>query len=182
MHILMLIAAMAGGFAFWWFRMRQGAEAARDVIDVAERARGAFRRHRFRTKVEGSTLTAVDDPALAAAIMMAGIAAQKGMAPSRKAEDIIRQHLATRIGVSDPDGMTTYAIWAAGQVTEPNDMSRALAKLWREKLQPVERQQLLDMAWSVAAVDGPPTDSQVDALERLRERLELPPSETARPR
>jgi uncharacterized tellurite resistance protein B-like protein len=182
MHIVMLIVAIAGGFGFWWFRLRQSAEAARDVVDAAERARGALRRRRFKAKVEGSTLTAVDDPALAAAIMMAGIAAQKGVAPSRKAEDSIRRHLATRIGVADPDGMTSYAVWAAGQVTDPNSMSRTLAKLWRERLQPAERQELLEMVWSVATVDGPPTDSQVDTLERLRERLELPPAETGQAR
>jgi hypothetical protein len=182
MHILMLLVAIVGGFGFWWFRLRNTAEAAKDVIDVAERARGAFRRRRFRSKVEGSTLTAVDDPALAAAIMMAGIASLKGVAPSRTAEDRIRHDLATRIGAADPDGMTAHAVWAAGQVADPNEISRALAKLWRDRLSPVERQDLLDMASTIAAVDGPATDTQVEALDRLRERLELPPPAAAQMR
>ena len=174
MHILLLVLGILGGLGFWWHRLRHSADAVRDIIDVAEHAHGAVRRRRFRSKVERSTLTAIDDPAMAAAIMLAGIAALKGVAPSRKAEDRIRQELATRMMVADPEGMARHAVWAAGQVADPNAMSRTLVKLWRDRLTPAEQTDLLDMAWGVASVDGPPTETQIDALHRLGERLDLP--------
>lgn len=50
MHILAILGAVAGVLLFALFRMQQAANAARDIADAADEARGLFRRWGWRRK------------------------------------------------------------------------------------------------------------------------------------
>jgi hypothetical protein len=61
MHILAILGAVLGVLLFVLFRMQQAANAARDIADVADEARGLFRRWGWRRKHLAHPLDAVDD-------------------------------------------------------------------------------------------------------------------------
>ena len=46
------LIAILGGVAFWWWRFKMVSEAANEIGDVAGRAWGKYKRHKFRKKVE----------------------------------------------------------------------------------------------------------------------------------
>ena len=101
MHIMLGFLAMLGGAAFWWWRIKMINEAASEVGDVAGRAWGKYKRHKFRKKVEDSPLEALDDPVAAAVVLMLAIAGEAG--PVTPAiEDRIRQEAIAVMGIDDP--------------------------------------------------------------------------------
>ena len=68
MHILLAVLGVLGVAAFWWYRVKYVGQAAGELVDAAERARGAFRRRQFRKKADTATIDAIDDPRTAATV------------------------------------------------------------------------------------------------------------------
>lgn len=172
MPILVAIATALGLAAFWYYRLRDVGRAAHEVVDVAQRARGAYRRKRFRNKVESSPVAAVDDPAAAAAAFLISLAASRGSLTSR-AEAAIRGEMRDVMAVPNVDEAFVFARWVADHVHDPGDLSLRFSKLWIGQLQPAERADLYAMASRIAAVDGEPTDLQIGCLRALHVRLGL---------
>jgi hypothetical protein len=172
MPFLIALFGILGAAAFWYYRMKNIGHAAGEIIDVAQTAKGAWNRRQFRKKAEGSVITAIDDPVTGAAVMMVSACLERG--PLMPATDAaIQEEMRTVMGVSDPTEPFTYAKWAAERVSDANDVSRKLAKLWMEKLDPDERNDLLAMVSRVMRVEGEHTQQQRVVLQRLRERLGL---------
>lgn len=172
MHIVLSILGVLGGLAFWYYRMKYIGGAAREVADAAGKMRGAYNRRKFRKKVEGSPLTAIDDPQTAASVMC--IAIMELAAPlTEKSEEILRNELAKTIEVQDPEEMVTFSKWVVDQSSDPYNVARHFSKLWRSTLDDGQAQVFLSMAQRLAAVDGEPTSDQRAVLEKLKERLGL---------
>jgi hypothetical protein len=168
MHFLILIGGALLAVAVWYFRFR-GPAAVGDVVDAAGSLKGAYNRRRFRKKAEGSTLSAIDDPALGAAVYLVSLAeAGAGLGP--KEEEAIAAWLKDVAGYSDAVEALTFAKWASREVVDVNEVSRRLTPLWREHLDPKRRQELVAGAISITAIRGPDV-AQAEALRRLRERL-----------
>ncbi len=174
LHILLGILTVLGAAAFWYYRMKYIGEAASEVVDAAGKLRGAYNRRKFRKKVEGSVLTAIDDPVSAAAVMMTSMAMERG-GISDKAEQLIRANIAEISGSGDTEEPYVFAKWTSEQVIDANDVSLKLAKLWTGSLTEDERRQFLGMVEEIATCDGPPEPNQQDALRRLAQRLALAP-------
>ena len=172
MHVLLAILGVLGALAFWWYRMKYISDAANEVIDTAERVRGAYRRRKFRNKSEGSVLTAIDDPVTAAAAIMVSVAQQEGPISS-STEDLIKKHIASIAGDHDVEEEFVFAKWVGENVVDPNNISMKLASVWTSTLNRDERQALLDMVRQVASSENEPSAIQLDAIERLSERLGL---------
>ena len=84
MHILGILAAVLGVLVLILFRMQQAANAARDIVDVADDARSFFRRWGWRRRQVKHPLDTVDDPREAAAVMMVATAQSDGSISERE--------------------------------------------------------------------------------------------------
>jgi uncharacterized tellurite resistance protein B-like protein len=172
MHIVLAILAILGGGAFWWYRMKNVAEAASDIHDVAGRAWGKYKRAKFRGKAEASAVEAVEDPVAAAVVMMMAVAKCDGPM-SERAEKLIQQIASDDMGIDDTTELMTFTKWVVGHVHDANDVSRRYSKLWGNALNMNERRDFLAMVRKVAEADGPVSREKDIILAKLRERLGL---------
>jgi hypothetical protein len=172
MHILIAIVAALGAGAFWYYRLRTIAQVTHEAADGAQRLRGAYRRRRFRKQVESSPFLAVQDPGIAAAVMLVALAMMEG-ALTPAAEDAIKAELRTILNPAACDETFIFACWLAGQATDANDVSLRFSKLWTASLTLDERLHFYAMAKKVTAIAGEPDDAQGQTLARLKDRLGL---------
>jgi len=172
MHILIAILGVLGIAAFWYYRMKSVSGAAEEIIDAAERARGAFRRKRFKNKAEAATIDAIKDPRTAATVLLVAIASADGRM-SEKAETAIREAMQNVFEVEKPEEELIFAKWAAADVVDLNNLVTRLGRVWVEKLDLDERRQLYELAVRIASVEREPDDLMLSALQRLRDRLDL---------
>jgi hypothetical protein len=169
--IIAIVAALVAA-AFWFYRLRVYGTVVHDVIDRAERLRGAYRRHRFRRQVENSPFSAVRDPATAATTMLVSLATVHGrMTPA--SEEFIRAELSAIVDPMVAEETFGVGSWLAGQASDPNDVSLRFSRLWLTALTPAERAQFYTMASRLIAIDQEPDDAQRQSLSRLKERLGL---------
>jgi uncharacterized tellurite resistance protein B-like protein len=169
--ILMILGAVAGA-AFWWWRFKAMGEAASEIHDAAGKVIGKYRRNKFRKKVEGSPLTAVDDPRAAAVIMMMAIVQEEGPL-DEASEAAIRREVTETIGESDPTELMIFSKWAVSHTVDANDVSFAFRKLWADGLSAEQKQELVEMAVRAASAKGAPSQSQLAKIDKLSIRLGL---------
>jgi uncharacterized tellurite resistance protein B-like protein len=171
MPILVAVLSVLAGLALWRFRPQVIDEAAREMLMAAQAAKSALRRRVVR-RAPRSSLAAIDDPALAAAAMLAALAGVNGRLDAA-AERVIGAELATIL--PDESCELTFLLGRrlAGQVSDPNDISLRFSKLWIRTLTVEERLDFYRMAVRVAALDGEPGDCHRQILARLKDRLGL---------
>lgn len=167
MHILGAILAILGVAGVWYWRFKTLHQAGTEIADVVGRAQGAIRTRRFRNKAEGSVLTTVDDPAVAAAVFLYALAGENRDA-AHLSDTAIRKQIGAIVPSGDLDEVATYAAWAARSVIDPKDCIRRFKTLWRDKLTLGEREDLVAMAEAIAALGGKPLPAQALTLETLR--------------
>jgi uncharacterized tellurite resistance protein B-like protein len=167
MPFLVLLVGAFVGAAVWYFRMR-GPDAVGDVFDAAGHVKGAYNRNKFRRKVEGATLAGIDDPRLAAAIMLVSLA-EAGSGLSEAQEKAIVAWLRDDVDYDNPAEAITFAKWAAREVLDPNEVARRLAPLWRDRLDITEKHELLALVARVVGMQGEPDPGQTVAIRRLRD-------------
>jgi hypothetical protein len=171
MHILAILGVILGGATIWYWRVKAAREVGSEVIDLIGRARGAYRMHNFRVKAEGSVLSTVDDPALAAAILLCVLANETPHAAAHLAEAEVRRQISQIAAADKLDEMMAYAAWVARGPVDASDCVRRFKNLWRANLTLVERQQLLHMAVAVRALTPRPAHGQKFAIETLEKVL-----------
>jgi len=168
MHILAIVVTALAGAAVWYWRLKILGEAGREAIDFVGRARGAYRMRKFKTAAEGSVLGAIDDPALAATILLFAISGERPTG-SQPAEAIVRFEVGDIVAPEKLDETLAYAEWAARGIADPRDCVRRFTDLWRQALSVEERNDLLEMARNVA---GPaPEPHQKLTIEALRNAI-----------
>jgi len=170
MHIIALLGAIIGGIGVWYWRFKNMREVGSDVADAVGRVGGAYRRHKFRNKSEGSALNNVDNPALAAGIFLFALANENADGKHLAKGEITRQ-IQPLLPVGEEEEMIIYAEWAAGTVVDARDCVRRFKILWRDSLTVSEREDLVEMAVSIARLTSNPTNTQKLAIENLRASL-----------
>jgi uncharacterized tellurite resistance protein B-like protein len=155
MHILAAIGAILGVLIFVLFRMQQAANAARDIADAADEARGFFRRWGWRRKLAKNPLDTVEDAREAAAAMMVAAAQSDGSITERE-RTAITAEMVTRFGATQAqaDELLARARWLVQDRTDAAEVFRRLTPLIRRSCGPTERSDLVDMLRAVAAADG----------------------------
>ena len=78
MHIILGVLAAIGTIVFFVIRARNAANAARDLVGLADDVRGAVKRFGFNRNANRNPLNDLDDPRLAAAGVMAAFARMHG--------------------------------------------------------------------------------------------------------
>lgn len=173
MHILAILGAIVAGAGIWYWRIKTMHSVGNDVLDAAGRLRGAYSRHNFKKKAEGSVLASVDDPALGAAIFLFALATEAD-GTAHLAGPEIRRQLASILPANKMDELLAYAEWAARSVVDARDCVRRFKTLWRDHLTIAEREELVGMAEAVAALAPKRAHSQTLAIEALDTALTNP--------
>ena len=147
MHILAILGTVLAVL----FRMQQAANAARDLADAADEARGFFRRWGWRRKHLKHPLDAVDDAREAATVMMVAAAQSDGNITERERLAIVAE-VTRRFGAtpSQAEELTPLILRTCG---------------------PTERSDLVEMLGTVAAADGPSDEVVTQDIALLAHKL-----------
>lgn len=172
MHILVMILGVLGAAGFWLYRMRDAGRAAGEVIDTAQRFKGAVKRKRFRDKAAQSPFTAIDDPVLAAVTSVIAIAAECGTWNEKTKSKLNEVFLA----VSNEQALeeaVIYGEWAVKQVTEMSGALRHLGPTLANILTIEQREELLGMAAEILPQNGESDRCREKGLNMLRQKMGL---------
>jgi uncharacterized tellurite resistance protein B-like protein len=155
MHIIAILGAVVGVAALILFRMQQAANAARDIADAADEARGLFRRWGWRRKQLRNPLDGIDDAREAAAAMMVAAAQSDGSITERERVAMTGE-IATRFGASEhqADELLARARWLVQDRADAGEVFRRLTPVILRSCGPTERSDLIEMLQAVASADG----------------------------
>jgi uncharacterized tellurite resistance protein B-like protein len=171
MHILLAALGLLGAAAFWWYRVKVMREAANEAVDAIGRVRGSLRRSKLRKQSALSPLTAVDDPVIAAATLIAAIVSED-LPLTPQAEQGIRK-VVGEIAADDraTDQALIYAKWAVSQIGDTAMTIDKLAPFLRDHLDLNERNDLLEMVGRALQPDLPRPPLLDQRMRRLRQKL-----------
>jgi uncharacterized tellurite resistance protein B-like protein len=172
MHILAALGAVLGVLLFVLFRMQQAANAARDVADAANEARGFFRRWAWRRKHAGHPLDTIDDAREAAAAMMVATAQSDGAITERERQAITAQ-MCERFGATPAQAteLLARARWLVKDGTDPGEVYRRLTPLILRTCGRTERSDLIEMLSKVADADGKVDEVVAQDIAKLTHNL-----------
>lgn len=155
MHILAILGAVVGVLLLVLFRMQQAANAARDVVDVADDARGLLRRWSWRRKHAKHPLDTIDDAREAAAAMMV-VTAQADGSMTERERVAIAAEMTRRFGATpeQAEQLLARARWLVQDRSDPGEVFRRLTPLILRTCGPTERSDLVEMLGVVAGADG----------------------------
>ncbi|TPL92008.1 hypothetical protein FJ960_29205 [Mesorhizobium sp. B2-3-11] len=170
MPFLIAVLGVLGAAALWWYRMKAMNDAAREVADVVGRVQGNIRRKKLRKQAALSPLTAIDDPVVAAATLIASIVFENGpILPQREA--VMRSVISEIANKKKTDEAVVYAKWAASQIDDATVVIDKLAPFLRERLDVAERNDLLQMVNRVAQGGEQRLQISDQRILRLRQKL-----------
>ncbi len=172
MHIVAILGAVAGVLLFALFRMQQAANAARDIADAADEARGLFRRWGWRRKHAKHSLDLIDDAREAAAAMMVVVAQSDGSITERERVAITAQ-MTKRFGATpdQAEALFARARWLAKDSGDASETFRRLTPLIQRTCGAIERSDLIEMLDAVAKADGSADDIVAQDIARLAHTL-----------
>lgn len=155
MHILAILGAIVGVLLFALFRMQQAANAARDIVDAADDARGIFRRWSWRRKHARHPLDLVDDAREAAAAMMVVVAQSDGGITERE-RTAITGEMVQRFGATpdQAEALFARARWLVKDSVDAGEVFRRLTPVVQRTCGATERADLIEMLDKVARADG----------------------------
>ncbi|MGB3502975.1 MAG: hypothetical protein WBA44_15235 [Mesorhizobium sp.] len=172
MHILIIIVGILIAGAAWWYRLKMMRDAAGEAADAIGRVRGKIRRNKIRRLNEQSPLTAIDDPVIAAATLIAGISGEDvALSPAR--EQMLRNEIAAIADPSKAEEAVIYAQWAADQIDDATTVIDKLGPYLAARLNDGEKADLIAMVRKVATEEGPLLPSLELRMRRLRQKLGL---------
>ena len=172
MHILIAVIGVLAAGAFWWYRLKMMNDAANEVADTIGRVRGSIRRKKIRRQNELSPLTAIDDPVVAAATLIAGIVTDDvALSPAR--EEALRNEISAIADAAKLDEVVVYAKWAAGQIDDAMTVIDKLGPFLAARLSDDEKTEFTAMLRRVSTNEGPALPSLEQRLRRLRQKLGL---------
>jgi uncharacterized tellurite resistance protein B-like protein len=169
--ILSLLAAMGAVGVLLW-RIQAASDAAKGAIEVADEARGFFRRLSWSRKANRNALDLVSDPREAASAMMAAIAEYDGaMTDAERAlilGEMIDNFDATQ---KEAEELLARGRWLAKDVRDLGQALRRLAGPLEQRLEEKERRDLIDMLRLVAGPGSVRDSVPHQAIARLEEQL-----------
>lgn len=173
MHIIGIILAIVAGIALWQWRIRQAAETARELGNMAQTAANLPRKLAFKRKTGKSGLKLIDDPREAAAVLMLEIARADGEA-SVEAKQVMRQIMREEFEVdeADADALIVHAQFLLRNGPVPHAVVDRMARFVLDApgIGPKEIVDLDGMLVAVTEADGPPTAEQLSLLQVFRNR------------
>ncbi len=177
MPVLIAIVTILAGAAFWYFRLRNTATAAREIADFADDALttvlNAPRRIRFRRQTGMHPVEGVDDPRLAiAAIAQAFL--ELDALPTQEQRTLLEMKLRSVLK-ADPEEAREMEIVGRWLMTECNGPRPAIARLTRRlyKIDGAKSQDaLFEILGAITPQDGL-SPEQENAVSDIRAGLRL---------
>ena len=168
MHILAILGALVGVLLFALFRMQQAANAARDIVDAADEARGVLRRWSWRRKHITNPLDTVDDAREAAAALMVVVAQSDGGITERERSAITREMI-KRFGATpdQAEALFARARWLVKDSADAGEVFRRLTAVIQRTCGATERSDLIEMLDAVARADSPADDIVIQDIARF---------------
>jgi uncharacterized tellurite resistance protein B-like protein len=168
MHILAILGAVVGVLLFALFRMQQAANAARDIVDAADEARGVLRRWSWRRKHIRTPLDTVDDAREAAAAMMVVVAQSDGGITERERTAITRE-IIKRFGATpdQAEALFARARWLVKDSADAGEVFRRLTAVIQRTCGATERSDLIEMLDAVARADSTADDIVIQDIARF---------------
>ena len=93
MHILVGLVSAIGLIAYFVIRANQVNQAGRELLDAASEAKGYVRRSLWRRRTNVDPSRSIEDPRLAAAVMMCAVANADG--------DITEREMTAMLGLAE---------------------------------------------------------------------------------
>ncbi len=175
MHIVLAALSALGALAFFIIRANHVAQAGRELGEAAGDAKGLFRRFFWRRRTHVDLIRKIDDPRLAAAVMMCAMAQSDGhMTEAEKSAILERMRGPLELEQAEAVEIFAHAHWLTGDMKELSSLLRRASKPILERCTATERAGLIEMLSQVAAADGAASAIQRDAIERLAIELGLP--------
>lgn len=175
MHIVLAALSAIGAIAFFIIRANHVAQASRELGEAAGDAKGLFRRFLWRRRTNVDLIRKIDDPRLAAAVMMCAMAQSDGyMTEPEKAAILAQMRGHLELEQAEAIELFAHAHWLTGDMKELSALLRRASKPVLERCTAAEKAGLIEMLSQVAAADGEPSGIQSDAIQRLAIELDLP--------
>lgn len=144
MHILFIVVSSIAGAAFWYYRLQSVGAAGAEVIGLAQRMRGKYKRNKLRKMAEISPFAAIDDPVVAAASLMISVCSGKNEAnPTVVAA--VQSSLGELTTTEHAYEAGVYGAWAHGQILNPQQALKHLCPMLRNRLRPSDTRQLMEL-------------------------------------
>ena len=166
---IVVIALLVVG-ALWWLRPGKARTAADETAAMLQRVRTSVRQERLRAENGPAELTEIDDPVLAAAILILAIVSG-GQRITWGREKMLHEVLADVSSETRARQAVDHARSAAVRTLDAGTVIDMLTPLLRERLDEAEKGDLIVMARRVATVAGPPLPMLETRMHRLRQRL-----------
>lgn len=168
MHLLGLLVPILIMCIVWYSRFHLIVEMLNDIEAGIRSWRANRRRKQPAVVAEPVGLSAIKDPATAAAVLLYSIANEADVKDASH-DEIVTSLLADIIPTGRLADCLAAARASAGDVTDARDVVRKFKSLWRGSLDAAERRQLVAMAETIAAVGAPPNLIQRLCVASLRE-------------
>lgn len=175
MHIVLATLSVLGAVAFFIIRANHVARASRELGEAAGDARGLFRSFLWRRRTNVDLIRKIDDPRVAATVMLCAMAQSDGHTTEREKAAILEQMRGPlELEQAEAVEIFAHAHWLVGDMKELSALLRRASKPILERCTAAEKAGLIEMLSQVAAADGAPSAIQSDAIERLAIELDLP--------
>lgn len=169
--ILSLLAAMAAVGVLLW-RIQAASEAARGAIEVADEARGFFRRLAWSRKANRNALDMVSDPREAASAMMVAIAEYDGAMTDAERALILGEMIDNfDTTQQEAEELLGRGRWLSKDVRDLGQALKRLSGSVERHLEAKERRDLIDMLRLVAGPGSVRDSVPHQAIARLEEQL-----------
>lgn len=172
MHILVGLVSALGLIAYFIIRANQVNRAGRELLDAASEAKGCVRRSLWRRRTEVDPTRSIEDPRLAAAVMMCAVANADGDITERERTAILglmEQHFQMPRG--DCEVMLGEARWLAKEAKDLSAFLQRLSKPIAACCTEAELADLFAMLEAVDRVEGGGSAIVADAVASLQRRL-----------
>jgi uncharacterized tellurite resistance protein B-like protein len=174
MHIVLGILSAVGFLAYLLYRANQAAEVGQALGDAASDGKSLIRRFFWRRRTVVDPVRAIDDPRLAASVMMYVIGRCDGDITETEKTVILTQ-MRDVLELSEPEAkeMQAQARWLTTDARDETTFLRRASRSILAHCDDREKRQLIDMLRTVAEIDDGASDVQEDAIRRLRHDLGL---------
>lgn len=172
MHIVTILLSVLGVLGFLLWRLNSANQAAREIIDTADQARGFWRRFQWGRKVNVNPLDAIEDPREAVATLMVVLAQSDGEITERERTVILGLLVETfQANGKQAEEFLAHARWLARESRDPENCFRRVFPLLQKRLGPTERSDLVAMLHKVANADGQAAQLESEAVRRIERAL-----------
>jgi uncharacterized tellurite resistance protein B-like protein len=133
---------------------------------------GIFRRRKWRKKLAVDLLTEVQDPRMAATVMMVALAQSDGAITAAE-NTVIQRHVTGKLGATaaQSEDLIAHGRWLVRDVIDPDNTFRRLIPVIQKSCTPEEVDDLISMLEAVASANGKPGEIEEQAIDRLKRGL-----------